>query len=173
MGTSLAIDAGAARPSSPQSGRIAAEKRLVDVLAELREKNARMGAEEREAEAEAKREKAEQKAERKRARKERKATSREEKQLQTDQKQAQEEELKMRQTDVRALQVLNLKARQANMESDQHAEAVRRKRIDGKLEKALDVIIAERTGEVVASSEQEDDSDSDSENVDPVGEWPV
>ena len=115
--------------------RIVAKERLVDVLAELREKNVRMGAEEREAAAEAKREKAEQKAERKRAREERKAALREEKQLQTEQKQAQEEELKMRQTDVRALQALNLKARQANMERDQHAEAVRRKRIDEKLEK--------------------------------------
>lgn len=153
--------------------RIVAEERLVDVLAELREKNVRMGAEEREAEAEAKRVKAEQKAERKRAIEERKAALREDKQLQTEQKQAQEEELKMRQTDVRALQVLNLKARQASMEKDQHAEAVRRKRIDEKLEKALDIIIAERTGKAAALSERKDNSDSDSENVDPVGEWQV
>ena len=79
----------------------------------------------------------------------------------------------MRQTDVRAMQVLDLKAKQIDLEKGRQEEAVRRKRIDEKLEKALDLIIAKEGGNNSEQREEVEERDSDKENDEPASGWQV
>ena len=68
------------------------------------------------------------------------------------------------------MQALDLKAKAANAEMDRKEEAERRKRIDEKLEKALDMLISERGSRKRKRRDHAEDAESDKENVDPDDE---
>ena len=156
-----------------QSSREQAEERLVQALGELKEKCEQWTAEtERQKEEEKKRKKV-QKQEERAAKEEKAAAEREEKKQVEQEKREREAELRARQTDVRAMQALDAKARQLNLEKERVEEAERRKRIDGKVENLLDLLIAERQGKKRRKREEAEESESDKENQEPNGEWRV
>ena len=167
------IRAGRRTPAPKQTTRGLAEERLVKALGELKEKNARWAAEAKQNEEEAKRRKREQKQEEKKAREEREAAEKEEKKKAEQERREREVELRTRQTDVRAMQVLDAKTKQMDLEKERKKEAERRERIDNKLEKVLDLLIADRGGRKRKKREEADESESDKENVEPEGEWQV
>ena len=140
------IRAGRRTPAPKQTTRGLAEERLVKALGELKEKNARWAAEAKQNEEEAKKRKREQKQEEKKAREEREAAEKEEKKKAEQERREREVELRTRQTDVRAMQVLDAKTKQMDLEKERKKEAERRERIDNKLEKVLDLLIADRLG---------------------------
>ena len=155
------------------SKRTTAEMKLAEASAELRSRNSVTRAEVKEAESEDKAKKREVQQAEKAVRQAKTASKAELKRLQAEQCRAREEELKMRQTDVRAMQVLDLKAKQIDLEKGRQEEAVRRKRIDERLEKALDLIIAKEGGDNSKQREEVEEMDSDKENDEPASGWQV
>ena len=147
------------------------EERLVAALTALKERNNLWAAEKEKAKQEDKERKEEQKKQEKKEKEEKKAAEKEEKQKAEQAKRDREAELKARQTDVRAMQTLDAKAKQLDLEKERQEEAARRKRIDAKLETLLDLFIDNAQHTKRQRRDETAESDSDKENVRPEGQW--
>lgn len=148
-----------------------AEERLVAALTALKEKNNVWAAEKEKVKQEDKERKGEQKKQEKKEKEEKKAAEKEEKQKAEQAKRDREAELKARQTDVRAMQSLDAKAKQLDLEKERQEEAARRKRIDVKLETLLDLFFDNEQHKKRQRRDETVESDSDKENVRPEGQW--
>jgi hypothetical protein len=162
------------RKQQKRTAQIVMEEKLVKVLAGLREKNKTWTEEREKVEAEQKEEKKAQKSEERKLREERAAAEKAERKAAEEKKKDEELELKTRIRDQRALQSLEAKAKVMDLETAQRRAAERAERIEGKLEKLLDLELqarANKHGGRRAMRDDAEESEEDKENIEPVSDW--
>ena len=156
-----------------KNARMMAEEKLTTAVAELRKRNNKAAADERQRVLDEKEETKQKKEEEKKVKEAQKAAEKAEKKLAEENKKAAELELRLRLTDERALQLMDAKAKKVNSEKQRLEDAAEQREATKLTKIALRMWIDQQPRQSVLSDEKDEETeenDDNKENIEPADE---